>query len=82
MCRCQEKLKLKKLKKLRLALRRWSKRYAKFKAASRLIRKWEIPRPPEPQLSYGWNAASRCLARLRPAAAVRTGLIAVSLPLR
>ena len=66
MCRCQRKL------KLRLALRRWWKRYAKFKAVSRLIRKWKIPylqlpqrdsdlshmeRPPEPQLSYGWNAA-------------------------
>jgi hypothetical protein len=30
-CRCQEKLKL---KKLRLVVRRWWKRYAKFKAAS------------------------------------------------
>src|SRR5271155_5752176 len=34
MCRCQGKLKL---KKLRLAVRRWGKRYAKFKAASRSI---------------------------------------------
>jgi hypothetical protein len=39
-CRCQEKLKL---KKLRLVVRRWWKRYAKFKAASRLITKWKTP---------------------------------------
>ena len=56
MCRCQGKLKL---KKLRLAVRRWGKRYAKFKAASRLIRKWKIPYlqlPQEIPISTTWSA--------------------------